>query len=46
MEEWKMRVGVLSEEAMTRLSVMLDNATCGWRQLANTLAEQPNFRYR
>uniref|UniRef100_A0A3Q1HEJ0 MALT paracaspase 2 n=1 Tax=Anabas testudineus TaxID=64144 RepID=A0A3Q1HEJ0_ANATE len=40
-----MSVGALSEEALNRLSVMLDNAACGWRQLANMMSEHPKFRY-
>ncbi|XP_029003513.1 MALT paracaspase 2 [Betta splendens] len=39
-----MSVGSLGEEALNRLSVMLDNATCGWRQLASMTSEQPKFR--
>ncbi|GAA6221547.1 mucosa-associated lymphoid tissue lymphoma translocation protein 1-like [Lates japonicus] len=44
MEESKMSIGTLSEEVLNRLSKMLDNSTCGWRQLADAVSEQPNFR--
>ncbi|XP_039984266.1 MALT paracaspase 2 [Xiphias gladius] len=39
-----MSIGTLSEEVLNRLSKMLDNSTCGWRQLANAVAEEPKFR--
>uniref|UniRef100_A0AAQ4S0P2 MALT paracaspase 2 n=1 Tax=Gasterosteus aculeatus aculeatus TaxID=481459 RepID=A0AAQ4S0P2_GASAC len=41
---WNMTVGGLSEPVLERLSQMLDNTTCGWRQLADAVAEQPQFR--
>lgn len=44
MGEWKMSIGTLSEEILTGLSKMLDNSTCGWRQLASAVSEQPKFR--
>ncbi|XP_040895850.1 MALT paracaspase 2 [Toxotes jaculatrix] len=44
MEEWKMSIGTLSEEVLNRLSKMLDNSTCGWRQLADAVSGQPRFR--
>ncbi|XP_068447877.1 MALT paracaspase 2 isoform X2 [Clinocottus analis] len=44
MEEWNKSVSSLSEEVLARLSKMLDNTTCGWRQLANAVSEQPKFR--
>ncbi|XP_075943976.1 MALT paracaspase 2 isoform X1 [Anarhichas minor] len=44
MEEWNMSVGSLGEQVLDRLSKMLDNATCGWRQLATAVSEQPQFR--
>ncbi|XP_034387621.1 MALT paracaspase 2 isoform X2 [Cyclopterus lumpus] len=44
MEERNMRVGSVSEEVLDRLSTMLDNTTCGWRQLADAVSEQPKFR--
>ncbi|XP_070688146.1 MALT paracaspase 2 [Pempheris klunzingeri] len=43
MEECKMSIGALSEDVLNRLSKMLDNSTCGWRQLANAVSEQPKF---
>ncbi|XP_023260987.1 mucosa-associated lymphoid tissue lymphoma translocation protein 1-like [Seriola lalandi dorsalis] len=43
MEGWKMSIGTLSEEVLNRLAKMLDNSTCGWRQLANSLSEHPEF---
>ncbi|KAM8873859.1 MALT paracaspase 2 isoform 2-T2 [Spinachia spinachia] len=40
-----MTVGSLSEQVVDRLSQMLDNNTsCGWRHLADAVAEQPQFR--
>ncbi|XP_054646400.1 MALT paracaspase 2 [Dunckerocampus dactyliophorus] len=33
----------LGEEVMDRLAKMLDNATCGWRELAAAVSEQPKF---
>lgn len=44
MEEGKTVLGALSEEVLNRLSKMLDNSTCGWRQLANAVSQQPKFR--
>uniref|UniRef100_A0A665VFX5 MALT paracaspase 2 n=1 Tax=Echeneis naucrates TaxID=173247 RepID=A0A665VFX5_ECHNA len=44
MEEGKMAIGTLSEEVLNRLSKMLDNPTCGWRQLAKVLSEHPRFQ--
>lgn len=46
MEESKMSVGTLSEEVLNKLSKMLDNSSCGWRQLANAVSDQPKFRCR
>lgn len=46
MGDWNMRVDTLSEEALRRLAEMLDNTTCGWRQLASVVTEQPRFRCR
>ncbi|XP_010792542.1 mucosa-associated lymphoid tissue lymphoma translocation protein 1-like [Notothenia coriiceps] len=43
MEEGK-SIGSLTEQVLNRLSKMLDNSTCGWRQLANAVSEQPRFR--
>ncbi|XP_068563369.1 MALT paracaspase 2 [Cebidichthys violaceus] len=44
MEQWNMSVGSLGEQVLDRLSKMLDNTTCGWRQLATAVSEQPQFR--
>uniref|UniRef100_A0A8D0A9H9 Scaffold attachment factor B n=1 Tax=Sander lucioperca TaxID=283035 RepID=A0A8D0A9H9_SANLU len=44
MEECKMSIGTLSEQVLNRLAKMLDNSTCGWRQLANAVSEQAKFR--
>ncbi|KAF7203015.1 MALT paracaspase 2 isoform X3 [Nothobranchius furzeri] len=44
MENWTMGVGSLGEEALSKLSKMLDNSACGWRKLASAAAEQPQFR--
>ncbi|KAL3047806.1 hypothetical protein OYC64_021887 [Pagothenia borchgrevinki] len=43
MEEGK-SIGSLTEQVLNRLSKMLDNSICGWRQLANAVSEQPRFR--
>ncbi|XP_026160675.1 MALT paracaspase 2 [Mastacembelus armatus] len=44
MEEGTVSIGTLSEHVLNRLSKMLDNSTCGWRQLAGAVSEQPKFR--
>ncbi|XP_042340091.1 MALT paracaspase 2 [Plectropomus leopardus] len=44
MEEWKMSIATLSEQVLNRLSAMMDNSSCGWRQLAGAVSEQPRFR--
>ncbi|XP_061593116.1 MALT paracaspase 2 [Cololabis saira] len=44
MDEWKMNIGTLKEEILNKLSKMLDNPTCGWRQLAAAAAEHSQFR--
>ncbi|XP_034561958.1 MALT paracaspase 2 isoform X2 [Notolabrus celidotus] len=38
-----MNISTLNEDVLKRLSTMLDNATCGWRQLANAVSEQPKL---
>ncbi|KAM4547836.1 MALT paracaspase 2 isoform 1-T3 [Odontesthes bonariensis] len=43
MEERKMSIGTLNGEFFNKLSKMLDNSTCGWRQLASAAAQQPQF---
>ncbi|XP_034035645.1 MALT paracaspase 2 isoform X2 [Thalassophryne amazonica] len=46
MEEWRLSsIGTLSEEVLNKLAKMLDNASCGWRQLAKAVAEEPRFCY-
>ncbi|XP_062868779.1 MALT paracaspase 2 [Trichomycterus rosablanca] len=45
MDDWNLGLGTLSEVALTRLAEMLDNARCGWRQLAKAVEEQPRFQY-
>ncbi|XP_036971729.1 MALT paracaspase 2 isoform X1 [Acanthopagrus latus] len=44
MEEGRMSIGALSEDVLNKLSTMLDNSSCGWRQLADAVSEQPKFR--
>ncbi|KAM8745546.1 MALT paracaspase 2 isoform 1-T1 [Acanthopagrus schlegelii] len=44
MEEGRMSIGALSEDVLNKLSTMLDNSSCGWRQLAGAVSEQPKFR--
>ncbi|XP_077573269.1 MALT paracaspase 2 isoform X2 [Stigmatopora nigra] len=34
----------LGEEVLDKLAKMLDNVTCGWRQLAHVVCEDPKFR--
>lgn len=46
MEEWKLNLGFLREDVLSKLAGMLDNSACGWRQLAAAAAEQPTFRCR
>lgn len=46
MEEEKMSVGSLEPEVLKKLALMLDRATCGWRQLAGAVSEHPRFRCR
>ncbi|XP_066504232.1 MALT paracaspase 2 [Hoplias malabaricus] len=45
MEECNLGLDTLSDIALTRLAEMLDNSKCGWRQLAEAVTEQPQFRY-
>ncbi|KAK7889751.1 hypothetical protein WMY93_025311 [Mugilogobius chulae] len=44
MDQWKVPLGTLREDALKTLSKMLDNSTCGWRQLAHVMSEDPKFR--
>lgn len=46
MEEEKTSVGSLEPEVLKKLALMLDRATCGWRQLAGAVSEHPRFRCR
>lgn len=46
MGECKVDLGTLGEDVLNRLAMMLDNLTCGWRQLATAVSEQPKFRCR
>ncbi|XP_038136980.1 MALT paracaspase 2 [Cyprinodon tularosa] len=39
-----MNITSLGEAGLTKLSKLLDNCSCGWRQLANAAAEQPQFQ--
>ncbi|KAM7409975.1 hypothetical protein PAMA_001450 [Pampus argenteus] len=39
-----MSIETLNDEVLNRLAKMLDNSTCGWRQLATAVSEQPKFR--
>ncbi|KAJ0032427.1 hypothetical protein NQD34_002508 [Periophthalmus magnuspinnatus] len=43
MDQWKAPVGTLRDDVLKRLSKMLDNSTCGWRQLAHVMSEDPKF---
>ncbi|XP_028260528.1 MALT paracaspase 2 [Parambassis ranga] len=38
-----MNISTLKEDVLNKLSKMLDNSTCGWRQLANAASEHPRF---
>ncbi|XP_072295230.1 MALT paracaspase 2 [Eucyclogobius newberryi] len=44
MDPWKVPLGTLREDVMKRLSKMLDKSSCGWRQLAHVMSEEPRFR--
>ncbi|XP_051928785.1 MALT paracaspase 2 isoform X3 [Hippocampus zosterae] len=44
MDECKLSLANLDKEVLDRLSTMLDNSTCGWRQLAQVVSEDPKFR--
>lgn len=45
MEKKNLGLETISEVALSRLGYMLDNAECGWKQLAKAVAEQPQFCY-
>ncbi|KAM3619446.1 uncharacterized protein V6R79_008322 [Siganus canaliculatus] len=42
-EELNNGIGALTEEVLTKLAKMLDNSTCGWRQLGNAVSEHPKY---
>ncbi|KAG5276112.1 hypothetical protein AALO_G00128020 [Alosa alosa] len=44
MADWNRGVGTLNETELNRLAVLLDNAKCGWKQLAKAATDQPRFR--
>lgn len=44
MDQWKAAISTLREDVLIRLAKMLDNSTCGWRQLAKAMSEDPKFR--
>ncbi|XP_066551361.1 MALT paracaspase 2 isoform X2 [Amia ocellicauda] len=44
MGDWNLPLGTLGEGVLSRLSDMLDNSTCGWRQLATAVTDQPHLR--
>ncbi|XP_061540629.1 MALT paracaspase 2 isoform X2 [Phycodurus eques] len=44
MEEFNYSLANLPVEVLDRLATMLDNSTCGWRQLAQAVSEEPKFR--
>lgn len=46
MGERRIDLGALGANVLDKLGAMLDNLTCGWRQLAHVVSEQPNLRYR
>lgn len=45
MGERRIDLGALGGNVLDKLGAMLDNLTCGWRQLAHVVSEQPNLRY-
>lgn len=46
MGERRIDLGALGGNVLDKLGAMLDNLTCGWRQLAHVVSEQPNLRCR
>ncbi|XP_024134292.1 MALT paracaspase 2 isoform X2 [Oryzias melastigma] len=44
MDGFKMCIDALKENVLIKLSQMLDNSTCGWRQLATAAAKHPKFQ--
>lgn len=45
MGDWNMGLGTLNERTVSRLADLLDNSSCGWRQLASMVTEQPRYRW-
>ncbi|XP_018583852.1 MALT paracaspase 2 isoform X3 [Scleropages formosus] len=45
MGDWNQSLAGLGEGALRKLADLLDNPGCGWKQLAATAAEKPEFRY-
>lgn len=46
MADWNQGVGTLSEAHRNGLAALLDNAKCGWKQLATAAKDDPRFRCR
>ncbi|KAJ8374658.1 hypothetical protein SKAU_G00052380 [Synaphobranchus kaupii] len=44
MGDWNMGLGTLREGVLIKLADLLDNPKCGWRQLADAVNTQPQFR--
>lgn len=44
MGDWNMGLGTLRESVLSKLADLLDNPNCGWRQLADAVNKQPQFR--
>ncbi|KAM9831402.1 MALT paracaspase 2 [Neosynchiropus ocellatus] len=43
MDMWNMNILRLDEKVLDRLSLLLDNATCGWKQLACAASQDPKL---
>ncbi|KAJ8408271.1 hypothetical protein AAFF_G00256850 [Aldrovandia affinis] len=44
MGDWNLGLGALRESVLSKLADLLDNPKCGWRQLADAVSKQPQFR--
>ncbi|KAJ8278617.1 hypothetical protein COCON_G00056830 [Conger conger] len=44
MSDWNMGLVTLREGVLSKLADLLDNPKCGWRQLADAVNTQPQFR--
>ncbi|KAJ8277376.1 hypothetical protein GJAV_G00074500 [Gymnothorax javanicus] len=44
MADWNLGLGTLKEGALSKLADLLDNPKCGWRQLAEAVNHEPQFR--